>query len=142
MNEYLEAEKETGIYEAAQESGRGVETVEERSARRSLQVVAKRGQPSPSEGGSSRKKARRRYEVEAPSLGVSRPEAGLETMFSADDESEEEGELTFIISLRHRNRRDSGPAVLEAAKEPVIDEEPAAAEKPKTTKETERVIPP
>ena len=73
--------------------------------------MVKRAQPSPSEGGSSRKKARKGYEAEAPSLGVSRQEAGLETMFSADDESEEEVKLASI-SLRHRNRHNRGPTVL------------------------------
>jgi len=59
MSEYLDAEKKAGTYEAAQESERGVETAEEQSARKSRQAVAKRAQPSSSEGGSSRKKARR-----------------------------------------------------------------------------------
>jgi len=54
MNEYLEAEKETSIYAVTE---RVVEAAEERSVRKSRQVLAKRAYPS-SEGGSSRKKAR------------------------------------------------------------------------------------
>ena len=50
MNEYLEAEKEADTYEVAQESERGVETTEERSAGKSRQAVAKQAQPSSSEG--------------------------------------------------------------------------------------------
>ena len=57
MNECLEAEKEAGIYKVAQESERGVETVEKYFARKSCQVVVKWAQSSSSEGGSSRKKA-------------------------------------------------------------------------------------
>ena len=41
MNEYLEAEKEAGRYEAAQESECGSKTVKERSARKFRQVVTK-----------------------------------------------------------------------------------------------------
>ena len=89
MNEYLEAEKEAGIYKAAQESERGAKTAEEHYARRSQQAVAKCAQPSPSEGGSSQKKAQRGSEAEAASLGVSRPKVGLETIFAADDDSKE-----------------------------------------------------
>ena len=56
MNKYLEIEKEANAHEAAV---RIVEIVEEHSARRSRQAVAKHAHSSPSAGGSSRKKARR-----------------------------------------------------------------------------------
>ena len=112
MNEFLEAEKEAGIYKVAQESERGVETVEKHFARKSRQAVVKWARPSSSEGGSSRKKARRGSWVEVPSQGIFRPEAGLETIFSANDESEEEAELVSATSLRHQNQRNKGPAVL------------------------------
>ena len=79
----------------------GVKTAEEHSARKSRQAVAKRAQPSSSEGDSNRKKARRGSGVEAPSQGIFRSEAGFE--FSADDESEEEGELVSVTSVRHQN---------------------------------------
>jgi len=42
MVEYLEAEKEAGMYEAAQESEHGVKTAEECSTRKSRQAMAKR----------------------------------------------------------------------------------------------------
>ena len=53
MNEYWEAKKEAGTYEAAQESECGIETAEERAVRKSHQAVAKRAQPCSFEGGSS-----------------------------------------------------------------------------------------
>jgi len=80
--------------------------------------------------------------VEAPSQGISRPEVGLETIFSTDDESEEERELVSTTSLRHRNQRNKGLAVsveTEALEEPAIVEEFAAAEEPTAMEETERV---
>ena len=68
MNEFLEAEKEAGAYEAA---GRIVDTTEEYSVRKSHQAVAKRAHPSPSVSGSSRKKAQREPEVEVSLQGAS-----------------------------------------------------------------------
>jgi len=59
MSEYLEAEKEAGTYKAAYKLERGTKAIEECLARKSYQTVAKRAQPSSSEGGSSRKKARK-----------------------------------------------------------------------------------
>ena len=142
MNEYLEAEKEAGTYEAAQESECDIETAKERFARKSHQVVTMRAQPSFSEGGSSWTKAWRGSGVEAPSQGISRPEAGLKMIFSTDDEYEEEGELVSNTSLHHRNQHNKGPAVsmqIEASEELAIAEESAAAKEPKAMEETERV---
>ena len=139
MSEYLEAEKEAGIYETAQESERGVETTEEHSARKSHQAVAKRAQPSFSERGSSQKKAQRGSGVKAPSQEISKPEVGLETIFSADDESEKKGELISATSLHHRNQRNKGPAILVGTvvlEEPVIVEESAAAVESRAMEET------
>jgi len=108
LNEYLKAEKDAGIYEAAQESERGAKTAKERFAKKSRQALTKRAQPSSSGGGSCRKKAQRGFGAEAH--GIFRPEAGLETIFSADDEFEEEEKLASATSLRHQNQHNKGPA--------------------------------
>jgi len=97
MNEYLEAEKEAGIYEAAE---RVIGTAEEYSVRKSRQAMAKRAHPSPSAEGSSRKKARREPEAEVPLQGASQPGLG-----SVESEKEEEVAPPLIQS-----RRDRGPA--------------------------------
>ena len=72
--------------------------------------MAKRTQPS--EGCSSQKKAQKGPEVEVPSQETPRPEAGLETIFSANENSEEEGELAPTISLHHRSRCNRGPTLV------------------------------
>ena len=75
------------------------------------QVVAKRAQTSSSEGALSQKKAWKRAGVEALSQVISRPREGLEAIFSADDESEKEGELVSNTSLRHQNQHNKDPAI-------------------------------
>ena len=112
--------------------------MEERSVRKSRQAVAKRTQPS-SEGDSSWNKAQRGSGVEGPSQGISGLEAGLEAIFSADDESEEEGELVLVTSLHHRNQRNKGLAILvgtKALEELAITKKSLAAEEPRDMEET------
>ena len=77
INEYLEAEKEAGIYEVAQESERIVETTKGHSARKFHQAVAKHAQPSSSKGGSRRKKAQKGSETEVPLQGAFQSGLGL-----------------------------------------------------------------
>ena len=97
MNEYLKVEKETGAYKVAR---RVVGTIDEHSIRKSRQAVAKLAHPSPSAGGSSRKKARREPEAEVLLQGASQPGLGF-----AESEEEEEVDPPLI-----RSWSDRGPA--------------------------------
>jgi len=121
MNEYLEAEKEAGRYEAAQESKRGAETTIECSARKSHQVATKSTQSFYSKGDSSCKKAQKGSEAEVPSQGVSRLEMGLEKILSGNKDSKKEEELAAPLI---RSQHSRGPAVsvgTEVVKEPQLE---------------------
>jgi len=97
MNEYLEAEKEASVCEAVE---RVAGTTEKNLARKPHQAVVKHPHPSSSTGRSSRKKARREYEVEVPLQGSSHLGLG-----STKSEEEEE-----VAPLLIRSQCGRGPA--------------------------------